>query len=100
MSPPLPHTDVGMFTPESSALVFIDYQPQMIFGVANIDRALLMNNALLLAKGAQLFGVPTVLTSVETEGFSGYVWPELLDVFSGQNVIERSSMNSWDDAGF
>jgi len=46
------------------------------------------------------FGVPTVLTAVETESFSGYVWPQLLDVFPGQEVVERSSMNSWDDPGF
>src|SRR6202035_5288175 len=46
------------------------------------------------------FGIPVVLTAVETESFSGYVWPQLLDVFPGQPVIERSSMNSWDDPGF
>ena len=40
------------------------------------------------------------LTAVETESFSGYIWPQLLDVFPGQQVIERTSMNSWDDAGF
>jgi len=44
--------------------------------------------------------VPAVLTAVETESFSGYLWPQLLDVFPGQEIIERSSMNSWDDAGF
>jgi nicotinamidase-related amidase len=68
--------------------------------VANADRATLINNVTLLAKVAKEFGVPTVITSVETEGFSGYVVPQLLDVFPGQEVIERSSMNSWDDAGF
>ena len=41
-----------------------------------------------------------VLTAVETEAFSGYIWPQLLDVFPGQPIVERSSMNSWDDAGF
>ena len=80
--------------------MFIDHQPQMLFGVANADRATLINNATLLAKVAKEFGVPTVITSVETEGFSGYVVPQVLDVFPGQEVIERSSMNSWDDAGF
>src|SRR5258705_5051048 len=89
-----------LYTPQDSALVFIDFQPQMTFGVANMDRALMMNNVVLLAKVAKEFGVPTVLTAVETEGFSGYVWPQLLDVFPGQPVVERSSMNSWDDAGF
>lgn len=89
-----------LYTPEDSAVVFIDHQPQMTFGVANIDRAMLINNVTLLAKTAKEFQVPAVLTAVETESFSGYVWPQLLDVFPGQTVVERSSMNSWDDAGF
>jgi nicotinamidase-related amidase len=89
-----------LYTPQDSAIVFIDLQPQMLFGVANIDRSTLINNVTLLAKVAKEFKVPAVLTAVETESFSGYVWPQLLDVFPGQPVIERSSMNSWDDAGF
>ena len=89
-----------LYTPQDAAVVFIDHQPQMTFGVASIDRATLINNVVLLAKVAKEFGVPTVLTSVETESFSGYVWPTLLDVFPGQPVIERSSMNAWDDNGF
>lgn len=89
-----------LYTPEDSAVVFIDHQPQMTFGVASIDRATLINNVTLLAKVAKEFNVPAVLTAVETESFSGCVWPQLLDVFPGQAVIERSSMSSWDDAGF
>ncbi len=72
----------------------------MTFGVSNIDRATLINNVTLLAKVAKEFNVPAVITAVETESFSGYVWPQLLDVFSGQQVVERTSMNSWDDEGF
>ncbi|RYD35677.1 MAG: hydrolase [Verrucomicrobiaceae bacterium] len=89
-----------LYTPEDSVVVFIDHQPQMTFGVANIDRASLINNVTLLAKAAKEFNVPAILTSVETESFSGYIWPQLLDVFPGQPVIERTSMNSWDDAAF
>src|SRR5688500_7052856 len=89
-----------LLTPQSSAVVFIDHQPQMLFGVASMDRAALVNNVLRLAKGAREFGVPTVLTTVETEGFSGYMLPQLLDVFEGQELVERTSMNSWDDSGF
>jgi nicotinamidase-related amidase len=89
-----------LYTPQNSAVVFIDHQPQMTFGVASIDRATLINNVTLLAKVAKEFKVPAVLTSVETEAFSGYVWPQLLDVFPGQEVVERTSMNSWDDPGF
>src|ERR1700757_745561 len=89
-----------LYTPEDSAVVFIDHQPQMTFGVASIDRATLMNNVTMLARVAKEYGVPAVLTSVETESFSGYVWPQLLDIFPGQPVIERSSMNSWDSMDF
>jgi len=89
-----------LYTAEDTAVVFIDHQPQMTFGVSNIDRATLINNVTLLAKVAKEFKVPAILTSVETEAFSGYIWPQLLDVFPGQRVVERSSMNAWDDAGF
>ena len=89
-----------LYTARDSAVVFIDHQPQMTFGVANIDRSLLINNVTLLAKVAKEFKVPAVLSAVETESFSGYIWPQLLDVYPGQEVIERTSMNAWDDAGF
>jgi nicotinamidase-related amidase len=89
-----------LYTPEDSAVVFIDHQPQMTFGVANMDRASLINNVTLLARVAREFNVPAVLTAVETESFSGYIWPQLLDVFPGQPIVERTSMNAWDDAGF
>jgi nicotinamidase-related amidase len=96
----LKHTDGGLITADNSAVVFIDHQPQMTFGVANIERQLLANNVVMLAKGAREFGIPAILTAVETESFSGYIWPQLMDVFPGQQPIERTSMNSWDDAGF
>jgi nicotinamidase-related amidase len=89
-----------LYTPQDSAIVFIDHQPQMLFGVSGIDRAAFINNVTLIARAAKEYNVPTVLTAVETEGFSGYVFPQLLDVFPGQPVVERSSMNSWDDPGF
>lgn len=87
-------------TAENCAVVFIDHQPQMTFGVANIDRQLLVNNVVMLAKGAKEYGVPVILTAVETESFSGYIWPDLMAVFPGQQPIERCSMNSWDDEKF
>lgn len=89
-----------LYTAADSAVALIDYQPQMLFGVANADRATLINNVTLLAKVAKEYKVPVVLSSVETESFSGYVWPQLLDVFPGQQVIERTGMNSWDSMDF
>jgi len=76
-----------LYTPQDSAVVFIDQQPQMTFGVASADRATLINNTTLLARVAKEFNVPTVLTAVETESFSGYIWPQLLDIFPGQPVV-------------
>ena len=87
-----------ILSPDNSVLLLIDYQPQMIFGVASIDSQVLKNNLIALAKSAKLFNIPTVITSVETESFSGFVFPELLDVFPNQDILERSSMNSWDSA--
>lgn len=86
-----------VLTPQNSQLIFIDHQPQMAFGVQSIDRQVLKNNTVALAKAAKVFDIPTIITSVETESFSGYTYPELLDVFPNQKVLERTSMNSWDD---
>ena len=86
-----------VLTPKNCQLIFIDHQPQMAFGVQSIDRQVLKNNTVGLAKAARIFDVPTTITTVESESFSGYTYPELLDVFPGKPVLERSSMNSWDD---
>ena len=78
----------------------IDLQPQMLFGVANFDRQSIINANVALAKAARVFGVPVVLSSVETKGFSGNTWPQLLAALGNPAPIERSSMNSWDDRNF
>ncbi|HEY9907679.1 MAG TPA: hydrolase [Thermosynechococcaceae cyanobacterium] len=90
----------SLLTPENSTVIFIDHQPQMTFGVTNIDRQTLINNTVGLAKAAKVFNVPTILTTVETQSFSGYMWPQLLEVFPDQTPIERTSMNSWEDTKF
>src|SRR5690349_14168233 len=90
-----PKTEV--LTPQNSQLIFIDQQPQMAFGVQSIDRQILKNNVVALAKAAKVFRIPTTITTVETEGFSGNTYPELLAVFPENKLLERTSMNSWDD---
>ena len=89
-----------LIDPQNSTLIFIDHQPQMSFGVANIDRQTLKNNTVALAKAGKIFNVPVIYTSVETKSFSGYIWPELLAVHPDVKPIERTSMNSWEDAAF
>lgn len=86
-----------VLTPANCQIIFIDHQPQMAFGVQSIDRQVLKNNTAALAKAAKVFNIPTIITTVETESFSGNTYPELLDVFPGQDILERTSMNSWDD---
>ena len=86
-----------VLTPQNSQMLFIDQQPQMAFGVQSIDRQMLKNNVVALAKAAKVFKIPTTITAVESESFSGYTYPELLDVFPDKAVLERTSMNSWDD---
>ena len=86
-----------VLTPQNSQIIFIDHQPQMAFGVQSIDRQVLKNNTVGLAKAAAAFNIPATITTVETQAFSGHTYPEVLDVFPGQVILERSSMNSWDD---
>src|SRR5438874_4046887 len=86
-----------VLTPQNCQLIFIDQQPQMAFGVQSIDRQVLKNNVVALAKAAKVFKVPTTITTVETDGFSGNSYPELLSVFPENKILERTSMNSWDD---
>ncbi|KWR89908.1 hydrolase [Cupriavidus sp. IDO] len=86
-----------VLTPQNSQLIIIDQQPQMAFGVQSMDRQALKNNVVGLAKAAKIFNIPTTITTVESESFSGYTYPEVLDVFPNAKTLERTSMNSWDD---
>lgn len=99
-SPRAQRSEKGLLTPDNCVVAFIDLQPQMLFGAANFDRQTIINNNLILAKTARVFDLPVVLSTVETQGFSGHMWPQIQAVFPGQTPIERTTMNSWDDANF
>ncbi|MGP1395518.1 MAG: hydrolase [Inquilinaceae bacterium] len=86
-----------LLTPRNCQLIFIDHQPQMAFGVQSIDRQTLKNNTVALAKAAKVFDIPVTITTVETESFSGHTYPELLAVYPDHPILERTSMNSWDE---
>jgi nicotinamidase-related amidase len=93
-------SEKGLLTPDNCVVTLIDLQPQMLFGVANFDRQAIINNNVALAKAARVFGVPVVLSTVETKSFSGNMWPQVQAVFPNQVPIERTTMNSWDDENF
>ena len=77
-------SEKGLLTPDNCVVALIDLQPQMLFGVSNFDRQSIINNNVLLAKAAKVFGVPLVLSTVETKGFSGNLWPQVQAVFPKQ----------------
>jgi nicotinamidase-related amidase len=93
-------SEKGLLTPDNCVVAIIDLQPQMLFGVANFDRQTIINNNVALSKAARVFGVPVVLSTVETKSFSGNMWPQIQAIFPELAPIERSSMNSWDDKNF
>ena len=86
-----------LLDPSNHVLILIDHQPQMAFAVRSIDVAELRNNTTGLAKSAKAFKVPTILTSVAAESFSGPLFPELQAVFPEQKPIDRTTMNCWED---
>lgn len=88
----------SLISPTNHALVMIDFQSQMAFATKSIDTTLLRNNAALVANGAAGFGVPTILTTVAEKSFSGPMFSEVTAPFPGQKLLDRTSMNTWEDA--
>ncbi|HEY9348526.1 MAG TPA: hydrolase [Inquilinus sp.] len=91
---------LDMLTPQNSAIALIDYQPAMYQGVQSHDRLVPFNNVQVLAKTAKLFKLPTVISTVAANSFSGPFMPEVTDLFPDHDIIDRTSMNSWLDAKF
>jgi len=89
-----------LLSPQNSAVIMIDHQSQMAFAVQSIDRTLLTNNAVALAKTAKAFNVPTVLTTVAEKSFSGPLFGGIKAALPDARVIDRTTMNSWEDKNF
>jgi nicotinamidase-related amidase len=86
-----------LITPDNSVFLFVDHQPQMFFGVASDDRSSIINATVGLAKAAKAFNVPTVVTTVASQTFSGNLLPQLAEVFPENEIIDRTTMNTWED---
>ena len=85
-----------LLTPDNSMMLFVDHQPQMFFGTGSGDRASIINATIGLAKAATVFNVPTVLSTVAAESFSGPILPQLREIFPKHEVIDRTTMNPWE----
>ena len=86
----------SLLRPQDSILVLIDHQPYQLANLNSQEPQMVVNNATGLAKMAKAFNVPTILTSVIAER-GGLIFPQITDVFPGQEVIDRTFINTWED---
>jgi nicotinamidase-related amidase len=86
-----------LLTPQDHTLIMIDFQSQMSFATKSIDAITLRNNAALISHAAAGFSVPTILTTVAEKSFSGPMFSEITEAFPGQKLLDRTSMNTWED---
>ena len=92
----------GMFTFENSALVLIDYQPEMFDAVRSETSAEVIDlNTRFLIRVAKLFDMPIVLSSVGVEiGTNSPIRESITDELPDYPVLDRHTMNAWEDPAF
>ena len=86
----------SLLRPEDSVLVLIDHQPYQLANLNSHDPHMVINNTAGLSKVAKAFGVPTILTTV-IAAQGGRLFPQITDVFPGQEIIDRTLINTWQD---
>jgi nicotinamidase-related amidase len=86
----------SLLRPDDSVLVLIDHQPYQLANLNSHDPHAVVNNTAALAKTARAFGVPTILTSVIADR-GGLIFKQVTDVFPGQEIIDRTFINTWED---
>ncbi|OYQ32079.1 hydrolase [Flavobacterium cyanobacteriorum] len=86
-----------LLSPSNHTLVLIDHQPQMAFATQSHSIESIRNNAALVSKAAKTFNVSVVLTSVAAKTFSGPLFSEITDTFPNEKIIDRTTMNTWED---
>jgi nicotinamidase-related amidase len=90
-------SDPSLLRPEDCALLLVDLQAGLAFGVGSEDRQVLLNNAVALARTAQVFGIPVVASTSATKVYSGPMMPSVQAALPGVVSIERRNMNVWED---
>jgi len=91
--------NLPLLTPEQCALIFVDQQAGLAFGVGSDDRQVLLNNAIALAKTAKVFALPVVASTSATKVYSGPMMPALQRAMPEVSAIDRRNMNAWEDDG-
>lgn len=85
-----------LLTPEESIVVLVDHQAFQFANMHSHEPQLVVGNTIALAKTAKVFGVPTILTTVNEES-GGYILSGIQEVFPDQKPINRSFINAWQD---
>ncbi len=95
-----PVTD-ALLTPQNAALLIIDYQPSQVAAVTSIDHDLLTRNIVSVARLGKTFDVPIVLSTVNVVA-NGQppTLPQLKEILSDNEEIDRTQINSWEDVEF
>jgi nicotinamidase-related amidase len=83
--------------PDDFALVLVDLQAGLAFGVGSEDRQVLLNNAVALARTARLFEIPVVASTSASKVYSGPMMPVVQAAVPDVKTIERRNMNVWED---
>src|SRR5579872_5263475 len=90
-----------LLTPANCALILIDYQPIQVKSVGSMDRDLLVDNIVRVAKIARAYRVPVVLSTVNvTTGRNEPTIPRLLEALGAVTPIDRTAINAWEDRDF
>lgn len=86
-----------LLTPQNCALVLIDHQAGLAFGVQSIDRQALLNNTVALVKTALAFDIPIITSTSASKVYSGPLLPALRELLAEHPIHERKNMNVWED---
>ena len=90
-----------LLTPKNAALIVIDYQPVQVNSIASMDRQILINNIVGVAKAAVVYGLPIVHSTVNVKtGLNKPPIPQLRKVLDKVPTYDRTSINSWEDVEF
>jgi nicotinamidase-related amidase len=84
-------------TSENAALVLVDHQVGLMSGVRDYPIAELKLNVIGLAKAAQALKLPIVVTTTARDSMWGPTFPELVEALPGIQIIDRSTVNAFDD---
>src|SRR5205814_6990594 len=87
----------ALLTPQESVLILIDHQPFQFANLHSHEPMMIVNNVIGFAKAAKIFNVPTILTTV-VEDRGGKLIKGLEELFPDQKSIDRTWINTWEDA--